>query len=388
MFKNRDIVCISTINWDFLYQRHQILMELFAKSGSRVFYLENINPSPVINLSLLPKLLKQGRKIFFKPAKAGLSNIRIISPFILPLKNKVAGCINQKVFIKYLSSYLTGKGVKNPMIWTYLATSLAIDLIARLKPSLLIYDCVFDAPLHPSSPKDIFQSEVKLIRLADAIFTDNSLLLEKCAKINRQSYLIPPGVIFEDFDQASFLTKTNSFLHIPGPRICFFGGIDNLRLDLELIRGIALAKPLWSIILLGPVIKTDVSLLKLKNVYFRSAVDHSLLGSYLASVDVLILPYKIIPFSNSIFPAKIFECLATGKPIVSTPLPQLSLLSRGLIKIAENPKEFIDSITSCLNYDSDTDKEKRRIAARENSWLKRINEIRRVLNELPDRKAR
>jgi glycosyltransferase involved in cell wall biosynthesis len=387
MFKNRDIICISTIDWDFLYQRHQILMELFAKSGNRVFYLENINPSPLINFSLLPKLLKRGRKIFLRPDKTALSNIRIISPFILPSKNKITDSINRNIFIKRLSSFLTGKGIKNPVVWTYLATSLALDLIEELKPSLVIYDCVFDAPLHPSSPKDIFQSEEKLIQSADAVLTDNFLLLEKCVKLNRRSYLVPPGVIFEDFNLAYAPKKPDPFLYTPNPRICFFGGIDNLRLDLELIRDIALAKPLWSIVLLGPVIKTDVSSLKLKNIYFRSAVAHSQLGSYLALVDVLILPYKIIPFSNSIFPAKMFECLATGKPIVSTPLAQLNLLSQGLVKIAKTPKEFIDSIEYCLNYDTDTAKEKRREAARENSWIKRFNEIQRVLNELPDRKA-
>lgn len=146
MFKNRDIVCISTIDWDFLYQRHQILMELFAKSSNRVFYLENINPAPTINFSLLPKLLKRGRKIFLKPDKTALSNIQIISPFILPSKNKITDSINKNIFIKHLSSSLIGKGIKNPVVWTYLATSLALDLIEKLKPSLLIYDCVFDAP--------------------------------------------------------------------------------------------------------------------------------------------------------------------------------------------------------------------------------------------------
>ncbi len=388
MFKNRDIVCISTIDWDFLYQRHQVLTELFAKSGNRVFYLENINPSPLINFSLLPKLLKRGRKVFLKPDKAALSNIQIISPFILPFKNKIIDCINKNIFIKHLSSSLIGKGVKNPVVWTYLATPLALYLIEELKPSLLIYDCVFDAPLHPSSPKDILQSEENLIQLADVIFTDNSLLLEKCAKINQRSYLIPPGVIFEDFNQTYHPKKPDPFLYIPNPRICFFGGIDNLRLDLKLIREIALAKPMWNIILLGPVIKTDISSLKLKNIFFINAVAHSRLGSCLASVDVLFLPYKIIPFSSSIFPAKIFECLATGKPIVATPLPQLNLLNQGLLKIADNPRQFIDSIEYCLNNDTNGDKEERRKVARENSWMKRFNEIECILNELPDRKVR
>lgn len=386
MLKNKDIVCISPIDWDFLYQRHQILMEFLAKDKNRVFYIENINPSPRIDLSLFSKAAKRVPRIFSPRPAPQDPAIRVITPLVLPFKNKISGRINRDLMLGRLLRSLKKQGVKNPIVWTYLATSLAGSLIKKLDPSLLVYDCVFDAELHPCSPKDIRSSEDEIIRSSDIIFTDNHYLLEKCLKLNPRTFFLPPGVDAGFFDEPGPQDPKNQLP--PGPRLCFFGGIDGFRLDLELIRAIALHRPDWSIILIGPVIKTDISTLKLKNVFFEPAVKHDQLASRLSVMDALILPYKIIPFSNSIFPAKIFECLATGKPVISTPLPQLQALGHRWIKIAKDKQEFISAIERSLADDTLDDKKARLLAASDNTWQKRYDEINRILTQTLIRKAR
>lgn len=384
MFNDSHILCISPIDWDFLWQRHQIFMTMFAKEGNQVFYLENLNPSPAFDLSIFQKILKRAARITLKPNhqnKPKLPNITVITPLIIPGKNKFAEFINKNILLRLLVFYLKSKKIKNPVIWTYLATSSAVKLINYLKPKFLIYDCVFDASLHPNSPKDIKVSEREIIKAADLIFTDSQHLFKKFRDLNTNTYIIPPGVDFEHFGNPPLIKDEAMFVRIPKPRICFFGGIDKMRLDMELIKYIAEEYSSWSIVLFGPIINTEISDLKLKNVYFEGVIPHTKLAGYLSEMDVFILPYKIIPFSKSIFPAKIFECMATGKPIVSTPLEELNCLEEGVIRIGKTKEEFAQAIQDSLISDTQTQKQKRLGIAKENSWEERFEKIKVILEK-------
>jgi glycosyltransferase involved in cell wall biosynthesis len=382
MLKDKDIICISPINWDFLKQRHQILMQMFAAQGNRITYIENINPFFVLNLSLLPRLYKRITRIFFKASSQNMLpyNINVISPLVIPLKNKLATLINEKILLKIIASKIRRNCTGQPIIWTYLSTSSTLQLIKYLSPSLLIYDCVFDAPLHPNSPKDIESSEKKLMKTADCIFTDNQHLFEKCKSNNKNTCLIRPGVDFQNFNNAQPPKKACPIDKIHHPRLCFFGGIDKIRIDLDLIAYIAKEKPDWNVIFCGPVINTRVSSIKFKNVFFLGTFPYTELASYLQSIDIFILPYKIKPFTKSIFPAKIFECMAMGKPIVSTPLEEL-LVFQDIIKIADTFPKFIACITEALSLDNTETINRGINMSKENSWKQRFEKINAILSD-------
>jgi len=384
MLKNKVIICISPIDWEFLRQRHQIIMQFLAQNGNRVFYIENINPRLNLNLSVLPKILKRFRKILpganSKKTKL-VPNLTVITPFVLPFRNKLADFINKKIFIKLLYFLLKVRGINKPIVWTYLATPAALELISEITPQFLVYDCVFDIAAHPDYPKDTVNYEKKLIKSADLVFTDNSLLFKRCRQINPETYLVQPGVDFNLFSNSKETPEPKVFKSINKPRICFFGGIDAIRIDLDLIKYIAEKMPDWNIVLFGPVIKTDVSILKLRNIFLMGTLEHKELPSYLRNVDVLILPYKIIPFSESIFPAKFFECLATGKPIVSTPLQELISFPEDVIKIASTKEDFVLAIEKSLRQAEHNEINKRLNLARENSWAKRLTLIQSIMDE-------
>jgi len=391
MFKGQDIICISSIDWDFLRQRHQILMTMLAQEGNRVFFVENLNPNPTIDLSILSKAIKRVGRIFLKlneKEKEQIPNLTVITPFIMPFKNRIAEFINKNILLRFVLFYLKLKGVKRPVIWTYLATSLALRLINNLEPQTLIYDCVIDASLHPDSPKDIKISERKLIESADLIFTDNHYSLKKCKEINACAYIIPPGVDFEQFFLPDINKDADLLLdNIRHPRIGYFGGIEEFRVDIELIAYIAEERPNWNILIFGPMRRTDISILKLKNIIIGDPVAHSVLPCYLQKLDVLILPYKIKEFTKSMFPAKIFECLATGKPIVSTALEEFNFFEEGVIRIAKTKEEFVQAIADSLDSDTEAHKQKRLKIARENSWEERFKEIRAIIEECLPRES-
>lgn len=107
-------------------------------------------------------------------------------------------------------------------------------------------------------------------------------------------------------------------------------------------------------------------------------MSHRELPRHLADADALIIPYKINAFSKGTFPAKIFECLATGKPIVATPLPDL-LPFGNLLYLAKDVRGFLDALGNLPDLETEARVEARVEFARKNSWEARFDAIREAL---------
>lgn len=110
------------------------------------------------------------------------------------------------------------------------------------------------------------------------------------------------------------------------------------------------------------------------NVEYRGEVSHERLPAALAGVDVFVLPYRINGLTRAISPAKTYECLATGRPVVASPLPALKDLS-GHVYLAEGPEGFVETLRSLPEIESDDRIRARVRLARENSWPVRFREI-------------
>lgn len=379
MLTNKDIVCLSPIDWDFLWQRHQVLMTMFASAGNRVFYVENLHPSPRITAAFIPRALKRLCRIAGRgPQAYKHESITLISPFVLPFKGPLSVSLNNTICLPLLTRKLRALGVHQPVLWTYLATSSVLRIIDAISPRSIVYDCVSDAGTHPDSPPDIQASENELVRKASVIFTDNTYHFNRNRILNPRTYIVPPGVDYARFSSVPHSACTGNKKR---PQLCFFGGINDLRMDFGLIRHIAVNRPSWEIVLYGPVVKCDIESLRLPNITFAGTVKHEELPGRLGTVDVFILPYKRIPFTQSVFPAKTFECLATGKPVVATPIDELRQFD-GVFALASDGAGFIQAIEHALTHDTTERCEKRRAIAKDNSWEKRFATMNEQLEEV------
>jgi len=356
-------------------------MELFAKNKNKVIFVEHLGFERQ-KIKNIPNIIKKIAKAIsqrLKTTTQAQENITIITSIALPPTNRIFNLLNELVFLKFLTTKLAKLYDKKPIIWTYTATSTALNIIKKLKPELVIYDCVCDTLRHPEAPFDIETTEKELLKSADLVFTDARYFYELKKKYNPHTYQIPPGVDFEHFNVTAVSDKNVLSImdRIKRPRICSFTGIDRnrIRVDLDLIDFIADKKPEWSIIMIGPMhIKIPKQLSCRKNVIWLGTKSYAELPHYLNQCDVLILPYKLNEYTQSIFPAKTFECLATGKPVVSTALPELNIF-KDLIAIANNPSDFIKGIENALLNDTSIDRDKRITFARENPWDKRFKTV-------------
>lgn len=381
MLKNQTIICLSTIDWHYAKQRHQILMEKFAQSDNQVIFVEHLGFSPqrltdlaniyrrVLRALISSKAIRSQVKL--------IPNLQIITPLVLPPQNKLFNFINKHLFLKLLAKKLRKLANNQPIVWTYLATTTAVNLVNKLNPKILIYDCVYDALRHPEAPKDIAVSEEKILAKADIVLTDALYFYNHKKNYNQHVHQIPPGVDFKHFNQPADSDKP-LMADIKPPRICFFGcmGRGNIRIDFDLLEFVAKEKPQWSIVNIGPLVNMEVpeNLARLDNIKWLGFISYTELPQYLAQCDVLILPYQLNDFTESVLPAKVFECLATGKPVVSTALPELKPYKQ-YFSIAKNKQEFLAGIEAGLNNDSAEKKQQRIVFAKSNTWEQRFETI-------------
>ena len=89
------------------------------------------------------------------------------------------------------------------------------------------------------------------------------------------------------------------------------------------LQTIAGRRPDWHFVLVGPVQPNlDVSPIEaLPNVTLTGMAEVSELPGYVRAFDVCMIPYLIDDFVRGIYPLKLHEYLAAGKPVVTTPIP-------------------------------------------------------------------
>ena len=144
MLTGRDIICISSIDWDFIWQGHQEIMAALAKQGNRVLFIENtgVRAPTLRDLPRVRERLRNWRR-GFKGFRQERENLFVYSPIVLPAPySRIAGWVNRTVLRRTLRRWLQAVGAGRPIVWTFLPTPLARDLIRDLDPELTIYYCI------------------------------------------------------------------------------------------------------------------------------------------------------------------------------------------------------------------------------------------------------
>jgi glycosyltransferase involved in cell wall biosynthesis len=144
------------------------------------------------------------------------------------------------------------------------------------------------------------------------------------------------------------------------------------RFDFDLVARVARARPGWTIVLAGPVAPAQRGqadqLAALPNVRFVGLLPREELPAFLKGVDVALIPFVHSRQTRAIYPLKLNEYLAAGKPVALTPFADLREFA-GLVGLADGPEAFAKAIAEALAAKDDPAARARRVAlARANSW--------------------
>lgn len=392
MLKNENIICISSIDWDFVWQGHQEIMSAFAENGNRVLFIENtgVRTPGIKDLSRIVKRIRNWFK-GIKGIREEAKNLYIFSPLVLPFPHsRIATWINQRIISSILDKWTRAMEFSDPIIWIFLPTPLSINIAKSSINKLIIYYCIDNFSVSSSSAKKIRASERKLLKEADLIFATSGELYNYCSRYNDKVFSFPFAVNFRKFEKIRLKDSAipEELKDVKHPLIGYVGGVHKW-IDKDLIKEAAEKHPGHSFIFIGPV-QTDLSLLRpFKNVYFLGKKDHEEIALFIKHFDVAIIPYLITDYTNNVYPTKLNEYLALGKPVVSTSLPEIQKFNRDykdILYVAENNEKFSEYIDKAIVEDNQALKERRIDTAQQNNWGDRIEKMCGLIEEQVNRK--
>ncbi|MGH2841822.1 MAG: glycosyltransferase, partial [Solirubrobacteraceae bacterium] len=311
--------------------------------------------------------------------------LRVCAPLMLPpFGSPAARAINRRVLIPAVVRGVRRLGMRDPIVWTYLPTDAARDLIARLRSpsSIVVYSCVSDFAECASDADALERSERALLAECDLVFALPGLV-ERCARHSDRVLASAPAVNTELFDPSAQPPPPRALRGLRGPVVGYVGGLQR-NLDLVLLERLPRERPDWTWVFVGPAYVPVDGLASLPNVRLLGPVAHGELPGAIAACDVCIAPLLINAYTASMVPTKIGEYLAMGKPVVSTPIPyaqELALVSDGPVSVADpRPAQFLAALERALVLARDElVVERCRELARRQAWSRRIEEMSRAV---------
>ena len=275
------------------------------------------------------------------------NNLTIISPVTIPFSTiRQVRLFNKRSVIWKVKKEMERLGFQNPILLTTLPN--AVDYIGGFGEIADIYYCVDEFSKWPGVLKDLVEKmERELIEKADLIVATSEELQKTKQKDSIPTHLLPHGVDISHFGKTRTLEPAPLIKNLKKPVIGYFGLFDE-RADSDLIDYMARNRPEWTFAFIGPKKVGTENLSKDKNVFFFPPVPYQELPRYLAGIDVFIIPYKLDELTKYINPLKLKECLAVGKPVVSTPLPEVLKLKEA-VGIAYTREEFLTQISEALS---------------------------------------
>ena len=325
----------SHLRWNFVFQRPQHLLSRLAEHYQIIFIEE-----PVFD-----------DKACYLAATTPVPNVTVYTPHVpvqaygfhddhLPyLKTLIADLVNE--YDEYL-------------VWFY--TPMALPLLQGMNPATIVYDCMDELSAFANPPKQLLQRENALFGLADIVFTGGPSLYNAKRERHHNVHCFPSSVDVIHFQQA--LDRANGHpaqQAIGGPKLGFYGVIDE-RFDVELIDYMAEAHPEWQIVLVGPVVKINPSILpRQANIHYIEQQPYEALPQLLADWDLCLLPFALNESTRFISPTKTLEYMAAELPIVSTPIKDVIDLYGSAVAIAETHEAFV---AACEKLLTETDEEK------------------------------
>jgi uncharacterized SAM-binding protein YcdF (DUF218 family) len=389
MINSKDIICVSSIDWDFIWQGHQEIMTRFARNGNRVLFIENTG----VRAPRLSDLGRIKRRIInWKKGLHGVrkieNNLYVYSPIVLPFPYlRVARFVNRILIFSVLLKWLKAVGFSDPIVWTFLPTGLSLDLVNKINPKILVYYCIDSFQSSSNEAKRIKLTEEIILKKSDLVFVTSKELFKYCSKHSENVHFFPFGVNIDKFK--SVMAKTRSapsdMKDIKRPIIGYIGGIHKW-IDFDIIRHAAIENKDVSFVFCGPI-QTDVSLVNdLPNVFFLGQKDPDELPSYVVEFDAAMIPYKITDYTRNVYPTKLNEYLSVGKSVVSTHLPEVKRFCEengDIVKIANDTEEFSDDIKKYTHNPLEDEARLRAMeVANKNSWSNRVEEMSALIDEV------
>jgi teichuronic acid biosynthesis glycosyltransferase TuaH len=236
----------------------------------------------------------------------------------------------------------------------------------------IIYDCMDDHAHFSISDAPLKEKEIQLFKLASLVTFSSNRLSEINNTLCRNSLILLNG-ISDNIASKVMESNDNSVTEIRN--IFYFGTIASW-FDFDTVSRILDNCPNVVFNIIGP---SEVELVNHPRIYYHGSVDHSDLVSIIESADAFIMPFLRNNLIESVDPVKMYEYIATCKPIISVYYNELDKFD-GFVNFYSNTEEIL---LICEKINNSTLKTYERGEAIDfllkSTWSERTNSLVRAL---------
>jgi glycosyltransferase involved in cell wall biosynthesis len=350
-----------------------------------VLYVET--PVHLLGLDVLPGDPFRFFRFLSGPRRVSETLSVATLPILLPMfqMSHVINRTNHLLIRRMLRVWMKELGLRNPLFWIYTPFSASVLNGSGVDA---VYECVdeFRAARGLVNPRVVGEMEDDLLRKVRMTIVTQENLLSHRAALCSNTFCVPNGADLAPFRDAA-LGKTrvpDDLARLPQPRLGFVGHI-HYWIDLKLIRFLAEQRPNWSVVLVGPASPmAQMSEVKgLPNIHLLGRKPQNEIAAYIQGFDCCLNPYMTGALADHCSPLKLYEYLASGKPVVSTEMPEARKFP-GLVDVASTYGEFLRQCEARIEeppLDS-VQLEARLAVAAPHSWSARFAEINRLLDRV------
>ena len=352
-----DVLVFPVVDWQGCFQRPQHLSLELARRGHRVFYFSTEFFAEHCLCEMGANPVAEGVYWVRLPGGASPPNIYRDIPSDVQLAAMENGIrkLRREQNIGFTVS------IVDYPFWQ--------PLIRQICNNVTVYDCMDDYSSFVNSGRPARDLEWKMAADADLAVCSSEHLRKRMRK-RRESVLVRNAV-----DAGHFATAPEKLAIEPNGRTAGYWGVTAEWTDIKLLAFAARALPDVRFVLVGDIVRIDVSeLKKMPNVILAGAVPYEQLPAYLHAFDVCMLPYRICDHVLSCDPVKLWEYMAAGKPVVAVRFPEIERL-KGLITLTKTREQFVEGIRSAIEGKDRLRAAARGEFARENSWSRRCGEL-------------
>jgi glycosyltransferase involved in cell wall biosynthesis len=354
-------------------------MRRFARR-TRVVYVNS--------LGVKAPSVSEGR-MFFRRVKRKLGSVLrfyrdggegfgVLSPVFAPFASGPAATAARSALSLQLRGVMKVLGMRHPLIWVACPTAAVV--LKRLNHRGIVHqlsDCY--GALKDGEACAGAQAEREVAEQSDLIICSSERLLERARRLYGKGEYVDHGVDFTMFEAAGRSVKRPIELEgVKPPLIGFYGNIDGNTVDRQLLELVCRLRPQYTFVLVGDMSSEFEGLKAIPNVVAISRQPYQRVAQFGAVFDVCLMPWLNNEWIEHCNPVKLKEYLALGKPVVSSPFPELQR-SGSLCFQASGPEAFAAAIDRALRDDHPTEQEKRKAWASQHTWDEKFESVLNLL---------
>jgi glycosyltransferase involved in cell wall biosynthesis len=390
----QDIICLTLSRWDAPISSPSFSLSIEFAKKNRVFYIDHpyswkdyFKQRRTKEVRSRKNALLKGKNIYSNPPSLP-SNVTVVTPRLtLPINFLPPGkmyqqlsAFNDNIINNTIRGIIKDFNVKDFIYINFFDPYFVRKFPADIKPYRTVYQCMDDISQVSYSARHGLRLEEEIVRNFDYTLCTSRELQRLKSPFSSNVFLFHNAVDTTIFKKALYekLPKPPELQKFEGKKIIGFTGSIEYRSDFILLKKIAIAHPDKILFFVGPIgtdehIREELD--QMPNVVFAGPRKLTELPPYLQYFDCVIIPYRKTVLTKSIYPLKINEYLAAGKPVIATHFSEDIYSFKDVAYIVDTDEEFIRAIDKAIEEDSPALREKRLQVAEQNTWAVRVKQF-------------